>query len=300
MIPTARLLLVLMLAAALGCTATRTPPAASAPVYFQAHRGAVDEAPENTLAALRHAWRFPGAVPEVDVRTTRDGVLICLHDDTLARTTDAVGRFAHTDVAELSYDEVSRWDAGAWFDPAFAGARVPTLSAVFDLLRADPERRLYLDLKAADLDTLDRLIASAGVLEQVLFVHGDPAELAAMRRRYPGVGTMTWLSGPKEAQRRRFEELAEGGFAGLTQLQFHLPAEDTETPIRYVWTSAELEAFGLRLAEAGVVLQVRPFVFDPASLRGLLDAGIRWYVADAPEAFATALRAAQRQTPDRP
>lgn len=293
------MLVLLLFATALGCASSRTPPADPAPVYFQAHRGAVDEAPENTLAALRHAWRFPGAVPEVDVRTTRDGVLICLHDDTLARTTDAVGRFAHTDVAELSYDDVARWDAGAWFDSAYAGARVPTLAAVFDLLRADPDRRLYLDLKAADLEALDRLIASAGVLGQLLFVHGDPDELAALRRRYPGVGTMTWLGGPKEAQRRRFEELAAGGFAGLTQLQFHLPARDTEPVIRYVWTPAELEDFGRRLAEAGVALQVRPFVFDPASLRDLLDAGIQWYVADAPEAFATALRAAVRETPER-
>ena len=33
--------------------------------YFQAHRGAVDEAPENTIVALQHAWTVPGAVPEV-------------------------------------------------------------------------------------------------------------------------------------------------------------------------------------------------------------------------------------------
>ncbi|NJN83397.1 MAG: hypothetical protein HC802_14675 [Caldilineaceae bacterium] len=54
--------------------------AMSPPVFFQAHRGSVDEAPENTLSAFRHAWRFPGSIPETDIRTTADGALICLHD----------------------------------------------------------------------------------------------------------------------------------------------------------------------------------------------------------------------------
>ncbi len=56
-------------------------------IYFQAHRVTIVEAPENTLPAYRHAWRIFGAIPEVDVRTTADGVLVCLHDATLLLAT---------------------------------------------------------------------------------------------------------------------------------------------------------------------------------------------------------------------
>ena len=49
-------------------------------VFFQAHRGGGNEMPENTLAAFKRAFEIPGAVPEVDLRTTQDGVIACMHD----------------------------------------------------------------------------------------------------------------------------------------------------------------------------------------------------------------------------
>src|SRR4051794_34519268 len=96
------------------------------------HRGAKAYAPENTLAGIRTAAQQGARWVEVDVKLTRDGVPILMHDDTVDRTTNGKGAAATLDFAELR-----RLDAGAWFGPAFAGERIPTLeealALVFDL-----------------------------------------------------------------------------------------------------------------------------------------------------------------------
>ncbi|MDX2027517.1 MAG: glycerophosphodiester phosphodiesterase [Alphaproteobacteria bacterium] len=106
-----------------------------------AHRGASALAPENTMAAFRLA-REQGAVwIETDVKLTRDGVPILMHDDTLDRTTDGKGPVAAQDWADIK-----KLDAGSWFDPAFTGERVPHLA---DFLRfaLDHNLRINLEIK---------------------------------------------------------------------------------------------------------------------------------------------------------
>ncbi|MFN8195319.1 MAG: glycerophosphodiester phosphodiesterase family protein [Nocardioidaceae bacterium] len=95
-----------------------------------AHRGASGDAPENTLAAARIAVRHGADAVECDVHRTRDGALVVIHDRHVRRTTNglaALPRRGRLRVAELTLDEIQRLDAGAWFDPAFVGERVPTL-----------------------------------------------------------------------------------------------------------------------------------------------------------------------------
>ena len=94
------------------------------PTLF-AHRGGGALAPENTLPGMAMAAGHRFAAVEFDVKLSRDGVCVVMHDDTLERTTDGSGP-----VAERSYAELARLDAGGWFGPAFAGAVVPTLDAV--------------------------------------------------------------------------------------------------------------------------------------------------------------------------
>ena len=98
-------------------------------VSVLAHRGASRYAPENTLAALREAaLRGIGGV-EFDAKLSRDGHVVLMHDDTLARTTNGAGRVADNDWADLH-----RLDAGSWFGPQFAREPIPTLSAAIVLL----------------------------------------------------------------------------------------------------------------------------------------------------------------------
>lgn len=87
------------------------------------HRGAKESAPENTLASIREAARQGARWVEVDVMLTRDQTPVLIHDDTLDRTTTGSGPVPLLDLAQLR-----QLDAGAWFDPRFAGERVPTLA----------------------------------------------------------------------------------------------------------------------------------------------------------------------------
>jgi len=92
-----------------------------------AHRGASKYAPENTMAAFRLAMEMGADYIELDVRMTRDGRLIVLHDETVDRTTNGKGR------AEwMTYGEILELDAGGWFSGAFRGERVPSLEEVLD------------------------------------------------------------------------------------------------------------------------------------------------------------------------
>lgn len=105
-----------------------------------AHRGSSLDRPENTLASFRRAIEAGATTVEVDVRTTRDGHLVVLHDATLDRTTTGSGR-----VRDLTLDEVRQFDAGRWFDPKYAGERVPTLKEI--LILCDGQVEVLLDLK---------------------------------------------------------------------------------------------------------------------------------------------------------
>jgi glycerophosphoryl diester phosphodiesterase len=103
-----------------------------------AHRGASAYAPEHTLTAYRLAIEQGADYVEQDLAITRDGILICLHDDTLERTTNveevypdrgvtdpATGE-RHWLAADFTFEEIRRLDAGSWFDKRFVGERIPS------------------------------------------------------------------------------------------------------------------------------------------------------------------------------
>src|ERR1700752_2110970 len=70
----------------------RTTPMFAKPTLI-AHRGASGDAPEHTLAAYELALKQGADFVEPDLQMTRDGVLVCLHDTSLERTTDVAKVF---------------------------------------------------------------------------------------------------------------------------------------------------------------------------------------------------------------
>ena len=103
-----------------------------------AHRGASAEAAENTYAAILRAVELGADLVEVDVRRSRDGALVLMHDETLARTTDVrrvFPRRAPWRVADFTYDELLDLDAGSWHSSHLAGEPVPTLAGAIELVR---------------------------------------------------------------------------------------------------------------------------------------------------------------------
>ena len=142
---------------ALAATAMASP---SRP-FLVAHRGASGYAPEHTIAAYTLAMEQGADYVEQDLTLTRDGVLVCLHDDTLERTTDVETRFPDRAVAETGADgqPAQRWyandftlaelktlDAGSWFDARFAGARIVTFEEAIALVQG--KAGLFPELKS--------------------------------------------------------------------------------------------------------------------------------------------------------
>jgi glycerophosphoryl diester phosphodiesterase len=153
------------------------PPAQPAII---GHRGLLREAPENTLANFAACIDL-GLGFELDARRTKDGVLVVLHDETVDRTTNGAGK-----VADLILADVQKLDAGAWFDPAFTGQRVPTLEATFQLVREHKSKVLIaVDLKIEDANYEGDIVALGkkhGVLGQLVFI-GRAIDEPAVRKK---------------------------------------------------------------------------------------------------------------------
>ncbi|MFN4257680.1 MAG: glycerophosphodiester phosphodiesterase family protein [Gemmataceae bacterium] len=116
--------------------------------YGVAHRGLLLDAPENTLANFRACLEL-GLGFELDVRRSQDGVLVCVHDDTVDRTSNGTGK-----VSTLTLKQLKELDAGSWFAPEFRGEKIPTLAEVFTLLAQYPQADVLvaIDIKDADIE----------------------------------------------------------------------------------------------------------------------------------------------------
>jgi glycerophosphoryl diester phosphodiesterase len=135
-----------------------------------AHRGASAYAPEHTPAAYRLALEQKVDFVEPDLAVTKDGVLVCLHDDTLERTTNIAQVFPNRPSAnvpgpspslragqpakrwlanDFTLEEIRKLDAGSWFDAKFAGQRVPTFLEMIDIVKG--KAGLYPELKSPPL-----------------------------------------------------------------------------------------------------------------------------------------------------
>jgi glycerophosphoryl diester phosphodiesterase len=175
-----------------------------------AHRGASAYAPEHTRAAYELAIDMGADYIEPDLQITKDSVLIALHDETLERTTNVAQVFPDRFKEELirnqlvkrwyavefTLDEIKQLDAGSWFDPKFAGERVPTFAEVIEIARGragifpetkapevygdrgyDMERLVVAELKEFGLDVPDGMKGTPVLLQSF-----SPESLRILRR----------------------------------------------------------------------------------------------------------------------
>jgi glycerophosphoryl diester phosphodiesterase len=136
---------------------------AAARKILVAHRGASAYAPEHTLESYQLALKQHADYVEQDLQITRDGILVCLHDLTLERTTNVKEIFPtryreeqvnglparRWYVSDFTLQELKQLDAGSWFDMKFKGARVPTFQEAIDLVRG--KGGLYPETKAPEV-----------------------------------------------------------------------------------------------------------------------------------------------------
>jgi glycerophosphoryl diester phosphodiesterase len=166
------------------------------------HRGAREQAPENTLPAFRLALEQGADGVELDVRVTVDDSIVVLHDATLERTTDGRGR-----VEQTTQEELHRLDAGSWFGPAFAGTRICTLEQALEILA--PARVVNIEIKGPPgigprlAEGVLAAVRRQKMEGQVIVSAFSPGHLRYLRQLDPAIA-LAWLHGPGPLRVLRF------------------------------------------------------------------------------------------------
>jgi len=267
-----------------GCTAPATPPVASPldpllapdrPVVI-AHRGGRTAAPEETMQTLSRSVQLGAEVLELDLHATSDGVVVCMHDATVDRTTNGTGPVSGFDLQALT-----ALDAGFHFSPDGGrtfpfrgqGVQVPTLAQV---LSDGPQVPLVLEIKQSEPpivdavmaelrahDALDRVILaafSADILDEVRAHPDAPATSLAVSE------VVTWL--------------ATGDAPGRF---LHLPPEVGPLELVTPGLLADAEAQGL-------AVQVWT-ISTPEQMQAMVDLGVHGILTTDPATLAGILRA---------
>jgi glycerophosphoryl diester phosphodiesterase len=152
-----------------------------------AHRGGIVPGyAENTLAAYRRAISLGVDVIEIDLRGTRDGEIIILHDETLDRTTDGTGK-----VTDFTLEELKQLNAGG-------GESIPTYAEVLDFV-ADTGVKLLLDIKVSpvlDKGKVVRLTESHDAELDVIVGVRNLGDLREFRRLNPNIRALGFIRSP--------------------------------------------------------------------------------------------------------
>jgi glycerophosphoryl diester phosphodiesterase len=242
-------------------------PTMQAPLIV-AHRGASADAPENTLPAFHLAWKQGADAIEGDFRLTRDGVIVCFHDEDTERVTGI-----QKTVSESTFEELSRLRVGPGKD-----IRIPRLDDVLDTL--PPNGILYIEIKS-DTQTLrpkpDALADAIRIVPkiketldsknigdaQIRIISFDPNVIRAAKQQMPEMKAFLLIK-LKEDRRGRItptptqirKRLTEIGADGLSTGKSHLDRSYIQAISRagfeiHVWTVDD-EREARQLANAGI------------------------------------------------
>ena len=255
------------------------------PLVF-AHRGGAALRPENTFAAFDNGLALGADGLELDVRLSRDGVVVVHHDALLGRTTDGSGR-----LADRSYDELAALDAGHRFQPfggqadgrypfRHQGISIPTLASV---LRRYPDVPLIVELKLGTEELARRTVATvreAGAVERVAIGSFSGRALRAVRRTEPHLRT----GAAREETRWALYRSWVGWPLGRTAY------DEFQVPEWSGWTRVVSRRFVEHAHRSNVAVMVWT-VDDAGEIARLLDWGVDGIITDRPDVAAGAVRA---------
>ena len=165
-----------------------------------AHRGGSALAPENTLAAFRHALTLPVDALEFDVQMSQDGRVIVFHDESVERLTDGRGNILDLDLAALQTLNAAAHFPGGWPEPE----RIPTLAEALDLARGG-RVQAYIEIKSGKRDgvykrypgiaeAVAREALAARMSERIVIMSFDWTLLPEIKRLLPGAQTAVLAS----------------------------------------------------------------------------------------------------------
>jgi glycerophosphoryl diester phosphodiesterase len=145
------------------------------------HRGYNRVAPENTLPAFRLSKLYGFDYVETDIRTTSDGVLVCLHDETVDRTSNGTGY-----VNQMTLDQLKLLDFGSWKSSKYAGTKILTFDEFIRCCRS-LGLKPYIELKSADVDAVMRIVDKYGMRKDCTIIGSNNAAMRSIPAKYPDV-----------------------------------------------------------------------------------------------------------------
>jgi glycerophosphoryl diester phosphodiesterase len=176
-----------------------------------AHRGASDEAPENTIAAIQLAWEQNADALEIDIRLTKDRKIIVFHDDSLWR----VGCGKEWKVAKKTLEELKTIDVGIWKEPIpeWAGHGIPTLEEALSTVPMG--KRVYIEIKCEEniLPELQEILGQYACFENVIITSFDLQVIKAVKKQLKT--EVAWVQGKKFTPYLEEGEEAPKDVAGL-------------------------------------------------------------------------------------
>lgn len=182
------LILFLVGIAAVAGAQVNPPPTSRHRFIVICHRGDHVIYPENTLAAYAEAIKNEADYVEIDLRTTRDGQLVSMHDATVNRMTEGKGN-----VSDLTLDEIEQLHIKSRDSIDKTVYRVPTFEEILKLCR--DKIYIYIDYKRADVATAYAMLKKYGMEKQVLVYINNPQQFVDWRRIAPDMPLMVSMPG---------------------------------------------------------------------------------------------------------
>jgi len=166
-------------------------------MQISAHRGNASSAPENTLAAFKNALKAGAHFIEVDVRTTKDGILMIMHDANLERTTNGKGAFKLYDAKYLK-----TLSAGKGYADSFENEKIPTLEESCQLiyewnLTHKAKTFFYIDAKDVEPKPLLSILRKYNLEANSVF-YGSDDFLHRLKMEFEGAKLLPALKNPNE------------------------------------------------------------------------------------------------------
>lgn len=160
-------------------------------VMIAAHRGAHLEDPENSMAAFRKSVELGIDIIELDVRCTKDGVLVLVHDKTVDRTTNGKGN-----VKDLTFEEIRKLRLK--HNGQLTEEVVPTLEEALNFAKG--KIMIDLDIKAADcIESIMETVNKTNTADQCLFFVGEAEHAKKIKEKNPAFLTLLRTNSVKEA-----------------------------------------------------------------------------------------------------
>jgi glycerophosphoryl diester phosphodiesterase len=242
-------------------------------VDIVAHRGASYDAPENTMAATRLAWKQNADAVETDIYLSKDGKVVVSHDKTGKRTAGRDVAFA-----EITQAEARTLDAGSWKDAKFKGEKIPLLEE--QIASTPAGKRILVEIKVGPEIVLElgRVLKATGATEKnITIISFNYDSLKEVRKQLPHLPTL-WLVGHPAPNAKKSATTKQPPSVD-EMIRQAKAAKLTGLDLQHTWplTAADVK----KIKDAGLELHVWT-VNDVEIARRWIDLGVASITTDRP------------------